>query len=243
LPNWAGSYSSWATMVDFKKMTHLNLAYGDVTAGTNEWNVGVPDSDVQAFVKAAHAANVKVLISIGGETNDLPICFQYNNETNIAPLVENLAALVTRLGLDGVDVDLEHGEQMKSTGNFPEFLDKLIGTLRPQGKLVTAALAQHVIEEAGTDEGVLAWLETYDFINLMIYQWDMDSYVSELDWWTSTTGLAKNKLTWGLQFDPQLSTAVAKQLTTASESYGGVMVWEYSQPSEAQLWPAMQSVL
>ena len=40
-----------------------------------------------------------------------------------------------------------------------------------------------------------------------------------------------------------LTAAMAKQLATASKGYGGVMMWEYSQASEAQLWPAIQSVL
>ena len=30
LPNWSGSFASWATKVDFTKMTHLNLAFGTV---------------------------------------------------------------------------------------------------------------------------------------------------------------------------------------------------------------------
>jgi hypothetical protein len=36
---------------------------------------------------------------------------------------------------------------------------------------------------------------------------------------------------------------MAKQLTTASKAYGGVMVWEYSQSTEPSLWPAVQSSL
>ena len=34
LPNWAGSFSMWATKIDFTKMTHLLLAFGTGTAGT-----------------------------------------------------------------------------------------------------------------------------------------------------------------------------------------------------------------
>jgi hypothetical protein len=77
----------------------------------------------------------------------------------------------------------------------------------------------------------------------MIYSTNMGSYTRELAWWTGTEGLAKDRLTWGIEFTSQLTVSTAKQLTTASKAYGGVMVWEYSQSTEPQLWPAVQSSL
>jgi hypothetical protein len=244
LPNWAGSFSTWATKVDFAKMTHLLLAFGVVMSGTNDWSLGATDADVKALAAAAHAAHVKVLVSIGGADDDLGIITRYQTASNIAPLVANLDAFIARLDLDGVDVDLERGVDMRSTGNFAAFASALVATLRPEGKLVTAALAQYIVQDAvASDPVVKQWLAAYDFINLMIYSTNMSTYTKELAWWTGTEGLPRDKLTWGLEFTSQLTAAMAAQLTTASKAYGGVMVWEYSQKTEPQLWPAVQSSL
>jgi len=239
LPNWAGSFSSWATRVDFNKMTHLNLAFGTVNT-SNAWSLGAPDADVKALAAAAHAKNVKALVSIGGADDDIGIINQYQSASNIDPLVANLDAFCKRLDLDGVDVDLERGADMKSSGNFPAFVAKLISTFRPEGKLVTTALAQYIVEDAGGDPALMTVIKSFDIVNLMIYSTNMGTYTNELNWWTTTKGVPKSLLTWGIEFSSKLSAAMAKQLTTASKAYGGVMVWEYSQGTEPQLWPAVQ---
>ena len=244
LPNWAGSFSTWATKIDFAKMTHLLLAFGTVNSGTNNWSVGASDDDVKTLAAAAHAAHVKILVSIGGADDDIGIINRYQTASNIGPLVANLDALVTRLDLDGVDVDLERGNDMTSSGNFAAFAAQLVSTLRPEGKLVTAALAQYIVEDAGSSDPVVKkWLAAFDFINLMIYSTNMSAYTKELAWWTTTEGLPKGELTWGVELTSQLTVDMAKQLTTASKAYGGVMVWEYSQSTEPTLWPAIQSSL
>jgi chitinase len=248
LPNWSGSFSTWATKIDFNKMTHLNLAFGVVRAGTNDWSLGAADADVKALAAAAHAKNVKILVSIGGASDDIGIINQYQTQSNIAPLVANLDAFVTRLDLDGVDVDLERGSYMKATGNFPAFVNKVVSTFRPEGKLVTTALAQYIVQDAGGGgaggAALNAVLASYDFINLMIYSTNMNTYTNELNWWSANTGLPKTKLVWGVDFSPgKLTAAMAKQLTTASKAYGGIMVWEYSLGGEAVLWPAIQGAI
>jgi hypothetical protein len=65
LPNYAGTYATWATTIDFTKMTHLNLAFATADS-SNQWDMGDSDSDVAALVTAAHAKGVLVLASLGG---------------------------------------------------------------------------------------------------------------------------------------------------------------------------------
>jgi chitinase len=243
LPNWAGSFASWATKIDFNKMTHLNLAFGTIQAGTNNWSMGATDADVKAIAQAAHAAHVKILVSIGGADDDLDIINRYQTQSNIDPMVANLDALITRLNLDGVDVDLERGSYMRSDGNFPEFVSKLVAKLRPEGKIVTAALAQYIVEAAGSDAIVTSWLNSYDFINLMIYSTSMTAYTSELNWWTTNKKMPKNKLIWGVLFSSQLSVDTVRQLTIASKAFGGIMGWELSQSTAPTQWKAIQDAL
>jgi GH18 family chitinase len=242
LPNWSGSFATWATKIDFNKMTHLLLAFGVVDTNNN-WNLGAADNDVKTLAAAAHAKNVKILVSIGGADDDLGIITQYQTQSNINPLAANLDAFVSRLNLDGVDVDLERGAQMKSSSNYPAFVSKLVSTFRPEGKLVTTALAQYIVEDAGVDATIKSVLSSFDFINLMIYSTNSSNYTNELGWWTANTGVAKNKLTWGIDFSTGLTTTTAAQLTTSSKAYGGIMVWEYSQRATPQLWPAVQGAI
>jgi chitinase len=243
LPNWYQSYASWANQIDYTKMTHLLLAFGTAN-GSNNWDLGASDSDVQTLAAAAHAANVKVLVSIGGADGDITIINQYQNASNIGPLVSNLDSFVSRLNLDGVDVDLERGNMMTSSSNYPAFVSQLLSTFHPEGKLVTTALAQYIVQDAGQSQTVIATANSFDFVNDMIYTTNMNDYTSEAGWWTGNQiGLPKDKLVLGIEFTNSLSTGTAQQITTYSKGFGGIMIWDYGQSTEPTLWPAVQSAL
>src|SRR5687768_2788040 len=63
LPTWRGNLSSYATPDILSRLTHVALAFVTVDSA----GVRFTDSNqVRAFVNAAHAYNVKVLMSIGG---------------------------------------------------------------------------------------------------------------------------------------------------------------------------------
>jgi len=89
---------------------------------------------------------------------------------------------------------------MQSSGNFSQFVSKLEAKLKPEGKLVTAALAKYIMDVAGSDATVSTWLNSYDFINLMIYGPDLTRYMSEATYWTQTEGMPKEKLAFGVGF-------------------------------------------
>jgi hypothetical protein len=247
LDNWSGTFASWATKVDFTKMTHLLLAFATVT-GTNSWGNSLGDTaDVQTLAAAAHAKNVKVLVSIGGGGGDQSVISAYKTASNIAPLVANLDTMVTAMNLDGVDVDLESPGDMTSSGNYPAFVSQLISTFRPEGKLVTTATAQYIVQGQNPDATIVATLKSFDFINDMIYSNNMNDFTNEAAWWAgSTIGLPKDNLVWGICFSqcpPVPSAATVQQVTTASKAYGGVMCWDYTDKAEATLWPAVQNEL
>jgi hypothetical protein len=250
LDNWSGTFASWATQIDFTKMTHLNLAFATVS-GTNSWGNSLGDtSDVQTIVTAAHAKNVKVLVSIGGGGGDQTVISAYKTASNIAPLVANLDTMVAAMNLDGVDVDLESPGDMTSSGNYPAFVSQLIATFHPEGKLVTTAQAQYIAQGQNTDATIVATLNSFDFINDMIYSATMSDFTNEATWWTgSAVGLPKDHLVWGVCYDgggecANPSVDLVQQITTASKGYGGIMIWDYTDSTVGPtIWPAIQSDL
>jgi chitinase len=202
---------------------------------------------VQTIAAAAHAKNVKVLVSIGGAGGDASVISAYGSASNIAPLVASLDAMVSSMNLDGVDVDLETGNGMTSSSNYPAFVSALISTFHPEGKLVTTATAQYIVQAQNPDATIVATLKSFDFINDMVYTSNLSDFTSEASWFTgSTIGVPKENVVWGICFGEcgaAPSVATAQQITMGSLSYGGVMAWNYQDSAEATLWPAMQSAL
>src|SRR6185312_2877172 len=136
LPNYSGSYADWAKSIDFSKMTHLNLAFATATS-QNGWDMGASDGDVAALVSAAHAHGTRVLASLGGGGGDQTVIASYEDAGNVPALVQNLDSFVAAHELDGVDVDIEDPSHLGA--DYTTFVDAVVATLRPEGKLVTAA--------------------------------------------------------------------------------------------------------
>jgi len=271
LPNYRGSFATWATKIDFTKMTHLNLAFA-LADGSNQWNMGGPsDSEVKALVDAAHAAGVKVLASLGGGGGDQSVIARYRTASNIDPLVANLDAFVTKHHFDGVDIDIEDGSNLGK--NYSIFVNAVARTLRPKGKLVTAAVAQYL--QAGMSDTTL---RQFDFLNVMIYSSYSDT-VAQMAYYANTKGIAKSRLVLGAAFfgyddqwnyyayneivgaDPEAWTkdqttvrgqtvnytgvATMKSLAEYSKGFGGIMFWELGQdaPGQASLYKALQDTM
>jgi chitinase len=197
LDNYSGvNWTTLSTTLDFSKMTHLNLAFA-LGNSKNDWDMGESDADVKAIVDKAHAAGVKVLASLGGGAGSGSVSNQFKTPANVAPMVANLDAFLKRLNLDGADIDVESGSNLGAA--YATFVAKTISVLRPEGKLVTAAVAQYLTQgnPGGPDK---ATLQSFDFINLMIYGPDLTRYMSEATYWTQTEGMPKEKLAFGVGF-------------------------------------------
>ena len=254
LPNYSGSFATWAKTINFSKMTHLNLAFATATS-QNGWDMGASDADVKALVDAAHKAGVKVLASLGGGGGDQTVIARYKTASNIDPLVANLDAFVTSHDFDGADIDIEDGGQLGA--NYASFVSKTVSKLRPKGKLVTAAVAQY-LQDGMAD----STLHLFDFVNVMIYTNYSDS-VAAMSYYTGTKGVAKSQLTIGAGFFGTDSSwneyaykdilaadssawskdsavvagktvrytgmASMKQIADYSKGFGGIMFWELSE--------------
>ena len=199
-PTW-GSYDANLARLDFSKVTHINIAFGNPNgSGIIEENLS--NSQISSLVTQAHAAGVKVLISLGGAI--APTYETWLNNANRANFVVGLMNYVSTHQLDGVDVDLEGGNIPSGYGAF---IQDLSDQLHPQDKLVTAALGTWYSEEIPSSA-----LGLFDWINLMSYDvtgsWAPNNpgphspyskAVADLAHWKGR-GVAANRLTVGVPF-------------------------------------------
>jgi chitinase len=255
LPDYNGSYADYAKTIDFTKMTHINFAFvnppkcsGGCTANSDmKFSLGQSDADIAAFVDAAHAAGVKVIASVGGGGGDQQI-IQFYNANLSAALVGSLDSYLAAHHLDGVDVDIEDPNNMGQP--YATFVADLIAKFHPEGKIVSAAVAQY-LQSAMPD----AALHEFDFINDMFYSSDVNGAMSELKFYASQKNVPMNQINLGVPFfgqkgndEPEYSQILSMypnawqsdstngvtyvgEATMAKETllgkqYGGVMIWE-----------------
>ncbi len=189
-----------ASAFDFSRITDLNIAFINPDKNGNISNI----SSLNQVISSAHSKNVKVFASIGGG-----LAPAYFSDLLSAPehsdFIRKLVQLTTDYNLDGIDVDLE-GPRIDS--NYESFVTELSIMLKQHRKLLTAAVATAYMSSY-TDKA----LAQFDFINIMSYDktgpWrpadpgqhaPYDMAVSDLDYWTNTRGIAKEKLGLGLPF-------------------------------------------
>jgi chitinase len=190
-----------ATQFDFSKITHLNIAFLNPDANGDFAML----TGLKELVTAAHAKNVKVLASIGGGLAPAYYTTLIGDKASRTKLVSSIAGLTTLYNLDGIDVDLE-GSFVDA--NYETFVSELKVLLQPQKKLLTTAVAT-VYATQYTDKA----LAQFDYINIMSYDktgpWKPEKpgqhspysmAVDDLDYWGSTRGIAKEKLSLGLPF-------------------------------------------
>ncbi|HEY2511562.1 MAG TPA: glycosyl hydrolase family 18 protein [Polyangiaceae bacterium] len=270
LPNYSGSYADWANNIDFTKMTHMNLAFASAN-GSNDWDMGASDSDVGALVSAAHAAGVKVIASLGGGGGDQSVIAQFKDAGNVPALVDNLDSFLKRLNLDGADIDIEDPSHLGD--DYGTFVDAVVAKLHPEGKLVTAAVAQY-LQDSMSDHT----LHEFDFVNVMVYS-NYNDGVDAMNYYSGTKSVPKTQIVLGVGFfgtdsggneyaysdimkadsnawskdQAQVNgntvnytgVATTAKIAQYAKGYGGVMFWELSEDTtdSHSLYKAIQSAM
>jgi Glycosyl hydrolases family 18 len=186
--------------LDLSKVTDLNLAFGDppkcdgtCTAQSDmAFSVkGQADTDIDAVIAAAHAAGVKVLLSIGGGGGDQMI-IQFYNAGLSAPLAASLDQYIRTHQFDGVDVDIEDPANMGYP--YASFVSLLTLTLHAEGRLVTGAVAKYL--QASMPDSAL---HQFDFINVMNYSSYADA-VTALEFYAKDENISRDKIVLGVPF-------------------------------------------
>jgi len=185
---------------DLQRINYLNIAF----INPDEAGKFTSLAALAPMISAAHHNGVKILVSLGG--GDAPAWYAaILSDAGRDNFVNELVQLVLDNNLDGLDVDLE-GDLIDN--NYEAFVGSLSAGLKPEGKLLTAAIATWE-SNLFTDKA----LSAFDFVNVMSYDatgpWDpthpgphspYGMAVSDLDYWTNTRGLNKNKLNLGVPF-------------------------------------------
>jgi len=204
VPNWI-DVTAFSQNFDFKQVTHLNFAFQNPDASGNlvESNDGLP-----ALVEKAHANNVKVLISLGGaDSANAPLKTNYQNLISTtekrAAFIHKIMVYLNKYKLDGLDVDAE-GPAINS--NYGVFVKQLADSLKPTGKLLTAAVGW------GSENIQNSTLPLFDWINLMAYDytgnWDQTHPGQHSPYWYAqqmikdwlVRGVKKENLCLGMPF-------------------------------------------
>ena len=199
MPAWQGSVDEIA----FERLTHVNYAFALPTADGGLRPVE-DLSKLRALVARGHAHGVKVLVSIGGwnDGDDSAFTALAASRAGRRGFADAACRLVDEEGLDGVDIDWEYPEASEAD-RYAALVDELSVTLRPSGKLLTAAVTASSWGSEGIADEAFAGL---DWLNVMAYDGgagaDHSPYSlaeSALDLWAGR-GLPREKTVLGVPF-------------------------------------------
>ncbi|OZJ02948.1 hypothetical protein BZG36_04617 [Bifiguratus adelaidae] len=194
--DWTG-YSP--SSVDFSSITHLQYAFSVIDSSL------LPNtpSQLSSMVSAAHAANTKATLSIGGWGGSGYFSPAVATSTSRTNLVNAVVNLVNTYSLDGVDFDWEYpgqagncGNQVSSadTANYLLFLQQLRSALGTSKTITAATFTLPFADASGNPSAdVSGFANAFDWINIMTY--DLNGI------WGTTTGV-NSPLTGGQGYFP-----------------------------------------
>jgi chitinase len=206
VPNWV-DLSSFSETIDYSKLTHINIAFENPTNDLGDLSFSRRN---EVLIAKAKANQVKILISIGGGAASgnkvlLQRYFDLLTDARRGAFVGKISDYLARHDFDGLDVDIE-GPSISQ--DYGAFVRDLAASLKPGGKLLTAALSKGY----GGGKVPDSVFEHFDFINIMAYDgagyWSPNSPGQHssmefarncVEYWLER-GLPKSKAVLGLPF-------------------------------------------
>ncbi len=254
LPAWRGEADS----AQLARLTHVNYAFLEPTATGGLLPLENP-AKLRRLVAAAHAAGVRVLVSVGGWHNGDHRAFDAigADAGRTRAFAANLVRFVADYRLDGVDVDWEHPDTCTAPG-YAALMQQLATRLHGQGQLLTAAVAGGTWAGPGVPRSVF---DCVDFLNIMAYDGAPPAHATyaaaaeTLAYWKNR-GLPASKAVLGVPFygrpseegfaallargaDPRADlfdgvgynglATIRSKTSLALDQAGGVMIWELTQ--------------
>ncbi|EFQ27378.1 glycosyl hydrolase family 18 [Colletotrichum graminicola M1.001] len=178
--------------IPWEKYTDVKYAFAETNPdGTLNLSKAAPDQ-IPGFVAAAHAHNVKALISLGGWTGSRFFSSAIATPENRTAFVKTALDLVAQYDLDGLDFDWEYPNRQglgcnvinaNDTANFALFLQEL-RQQQPKQLYLTAATSlfpwNDATGAASTNGALAPFAQSLDYLMVMGY----DIYGA----WASTGG-------------------------------------------------------
>ncbi|XP_066381109.1 chitinase 2-like [Miscanthus floridulus] len=127
--------------------------------------------------------NIRVALSLGGDT-----VFGYNatfRASSVDAWVDNavasLTAILTRYGLDGVDIDYEHFGERETPEVFAECVGRLVRALKSAGVISVASIAPFANPDVQAHYGELwrRYGRDFDYVNFQFYAYPSNTTVPE----------------------------------------------------------------
>ena len=198
--------------IEYCKITHLNIAFAnpesDGTIHLPNNSSGITLEDIISTAKSKNN-KIKIYISLAGGSIQSPLLERWKNflasSQERSVIVNKIISFVIDNNLDGVDVDLEWDAV---TVGYSDFVIELKSALKSKGKGMTAAFPGETRFSNISDEA----LQTFDFINIMAYDYtgpwnpskpgQHSSYQnaeSSVNFWKNI-GVSGDKLTLGVPF-------------------------------------------
>jgi chitinase len=178
------------------RLNYLNVFFNGVDSSGKFFRF----KNLDSIIAAAHKNNVKVIGSIGNS-----VSLSLITDSTRTKFIDTLVSSLVAMNMDGIDVYFE-GDHI--TKDYEGFIGALSVALKAKGKLLTAAVATWETQWL-TDKA----LANFDFLNIMTYDatgpWRPQEAgphspysfaVSDLDFWTNSRHIAKEKLNLGLPF-------------------------------------------
>jgi chitinase len=224
-----------AANIPYQQLTHISHAFL-LLDKKNPGNIIVSDGLIEpALISNAHAAGVKVLISIGGGDPAQAQAFRNISADPAirAAFVNNVSDFVVANGYDGVDIDWEIPVNPKDTNNCIMLMQDLRNQFAaPQYLLSMAIPADPRSWGSGFDVPALAPL--LDFFNVMTY----DYYGP----WSDRAGI--NSPLFQDPNDPEQAGSIQTSMDLFANIYGvppdklnmGTAFYGYEFDSVQQLW-------
>jgi GH18 family chitinase len=187
--------------IQYDKLTAINYAFLIPNPDGSFEPLSNPEL-LQTIVAQAHAAGVKVLISVGGWGWDTQFEAMAGTPSGRTRFVDGLVAIVNAYQLDGADIDWEYPKVGFYSDAFLALMQELRQALPPP-RLVTAAVAALGKNADGIPA---AAFDLVDYLNLMVYDGDGPNHSSmtyawnSLEFWLTSRGLAKEKAVLGVPF-------------------------------------------
>ncbi len=218
-PSWYGSGYN-ASKLPFNKLTHICHAF---IWPNNDGSLNIPaEINEPALISSAHAAGVKVLISVGGAGGSGAFASLAANSGLRATLINNLRNFCQQRGYDGVDYDWEFPSNNSDRANFTALVQETRAAFNAAGHAeweISGAFSPGSYYGQFLDVPALA--NYLNYFNLMTYdghgEWsahsghnaplgastsDSDgvSMQGGVDYYVNTRGLAASKINFGLAF-------------------------------------------